>query len=47
MYLICHLTSHDPLIEGACEFMGGSSLCYVITLIIFVPISIVMVEICS
>ena len=32
MYLICHMTSHDHLIERACEFMGGSSLCYVTTL---------------
>ena len=46
MYLICHLTSDDPLIERACKFMGRSSLCYIITLIIFVAISIMMVEIC-
>ena len=45
MYLICHVTSHDHLIERACEFIGGNSLCYVTTLISLVTISIVMVVI--
>ena len=26
MCLMCHVTSHNHLIEGACRFMGGSSL---------------------
>ena len=39
MYLICHVTSHDHLIEWTCELMGGSSLGYVTTLISFVTIS--------
>ena len=25
MYLICHVTLHDHLIERPCEFMGRSS----------------------
>ena len=45
MYLICHVTLHDHLIERACEFIGGNSLCYVTTLISLVTISIVMVVI--
>ena len=32
MYLICHVTSQDHLIEGSCKFMGGSSSLYVTTL---------------
>ena len=28
MYLICHVTSHDHLIDRACKFMGGSTLCH-------------------
>ena len=44
MFLICHMTSPDHLIERACEFMGGNSLCYVTTLISLVTIGIVMVE---
>ena len=46
MYLICHVTSHDHLIERTCELMGRNSLCYVNMLISLVTISIVMVEIC-
>ena len=46
MYLICHVTSHDHLIERTCEFMGRISLCYVTTLISLVTMSIVMVEMC-
>ena len=46
MYLICHLTSHDHviddhLIEGSCKFTGGSSLRYVTTLITLVTVRIV------
>ena len=44
MYLTCHITPHDDLIEGSCEFMGGSSLRYVTFLIGLVTISIVIVE---
>ena len=44
MYLICHVTSYDNLIEGSCKFMGGSSLLHVTTLISFLTISIVIVE---
>ena len=42
MYLICHVTSYDHLIEVSCKFVGGSSLRYVTTLI---TIGIVIVEI--
>ena len=45
MYLICHVTSHDHVIEGSCEFMGGNSLWYIINLRGLVTISIVIVEI--
>ena len=41
MYLICHVTSHDPLIERSCEFMDRSFLCYVTTLTSLVAIIIV------
>ena len=44
MYLIGQVTSRDHLTQRACEFMGENSLCYVTTLITFVTISIVMVE---
>ena len=44
MYLICHVTSHDHLIERGCEFMGKNSLCYVTTLISLVTVSTLMVE---
>ena len=44
MYLICHVTTHEHLIDGSCKFTGGSSLRYV-TLISLVTISIVSVEI--
>ena len=46
MYLICHVTSDDHLIERACKRMGGNSLCYVTTPISLATISTVMVEIC-
>ena len=46
IYLVCHVTSHEHLIERAYEFMGGNSICYVTTLISLVAISIEMVEIC-
>ena len=45
MFSNCHVTSHDHLIEGSCEFMGGSSLQYITTLISLVTISIVIVEV--
>ena len=45
MYLIFHLTSHEHLIKGSCEFMGRDSLQYDTTLISFVTITIVIVEI--
>ena len=45
MYLMCHVTSHYHLTERSCEFMGGSSLCYVIILISLVIIIIGMVKI--
>ena len=25
MFLICHVTSHEHMFKGLCEFMGGSS----------------------
>ena len=33
MYLVCHVTSHYHVIKRSCEFMGGSSSCYVIMVI--------------
>ena len=45
MYLICHVTSHNYLIERPCKFVGSSFLCYATTLIILVTINIVIVEI--
>ena len=45
MYLICHVTSHDHLVERSCEFTGGSPLSYVTRQISLVTISIVMVGI--
>ena len=45
VYLICHVTLHDHLIEKVCKFMGGTPLCYVTRLIRLVTISIVMAEI--
>ena len=45
MYLICHLTSHEHIIKGSCEFMGRDSLQYDTTLISFVTITTVIVEI--
>ena len=45
MYLICHVTSHDYPTKRSCEFVGGSSFWYVITLIRLVAFSIVMVDI--
>ena len=41
MYLLCHVTSHYHLIEGSCEFIGGTSLENVTILARFV-----IVEIC-
>ena len=46
MYLICHMTLHNHLIERACEFMGRNSLCYVTKLINLVTMRFLMVEIC-
>ena len=45
MDLICHVASHDHFIEGLCEFMDKSSLMYVTTLIRFVTMSIMIMEI--
>lgn len=45
IHSICLVTSKDHLIERSCEFMGGSTLCYAITLISLVTVSIMMVEI--
>ena len=44
MFLICHVSPRDQLIKRACKFMGGSSLCHVVTLISLLTISIKMVE---
>ena len=44
IYLICHVISHDQLIERVCKFMGENALCYATTLMSLVTISIVMVE---
>ena len=45
MYLTCHMTSHDYLIERACKLMGGNALCCVTMLISLANMSIVMLEI--
>ena len=45
MDVICHMTSHDHLIEKACEFTGGNYLSYMTTLISLLNISIRMMEI--
>ena len=39
------MTSHDQLIEEACKFLDGSSLCYVTMLVSLVTISIAMMEV--
>ena len=46
MYLICHETSQDHLIEGSCKLMGGQFLCIITTLTSMVTKEIVIVEIC-
>ena len=48
MYLNCHVTSYDHLIEGSCDFIGGSSSRHVKTLISLVTISTVkeMLKVC-
>ena len=43
MYLICHVTSHENLVEGSCKCLGDSSLRYFTTLIGLVTIGIVIV----
>ena len=40
MYLLCHMTAHYHLIEGSCEFIGGSSLENVPILASFVIVEI-------
>ena len=45
MYLTCHVTPQDHIIEVSCECMGGSSSPYVTTLTNLVTIGIVIVEI--
>ena len=44
MDLICHVTSHDHLIEGSCAFVGDSSFQYVTTLTSLVTIGTVILE---
>ena len=44
MYLICDMTSQSHLIMGSCEYMGGSPLWYITTLIRLPIISIVTVD---
>ena len=44
MYLICHVTSHNHLIDWSWRFMVGSSLQYFTALIILVTIDVVVVE---
>ena len=44
MYLICHVTLHEHIIQTANEFTGGSSLCYITTLISLEIINTVMME---
>ena len=45
IYLICHLTLHEHLIDESCKFKGGSSLEYVTTLLSLMTKSIVTLEI--
>ena len=46
MHLICLVTLQDHLVEESCTFMGWGSLRYVTTLIRFMVITIVIMEIC-
>ena len=46
MYLICHVTSQNLLIEWLQKTMGGISFRYISTLTRLVTINIVMVQIC-
>ena len=43
-YLLCHVTSQNPVIEGSNRFMSGSSSWHVTTLPSLVAIGIVVVE---
>ena len=45
MYLICHVTLQDHLIQGSCKFIGGSSLQYITMLASLMTIDIVIAEI--
>ena len=45
MYLICHMYSHDQLIDSLYKFMGGSFLQYVTTLISLLTITSVIMKI--
>ena len=45
MYIIAHAILHEHLLEGSCEFMVGSSLRCVTTLISLVTISTMTLEI--
>ena len=44
--LICDMIPRGHLIEGSCEFLGGSSSRFVITLTSFVTMDIVKVAVC-
>ena len=45
MYLICYMTSHNHLMEKSYQFIGGSSLRYLDTLISHLTISTAIVGI--
>ena len=45
MVLVCYVILQDRVIEGSCDFMGGTSSWYVIPLPRFVTIDIAVVEI--
>ena len=44
-FFICHVTPQNPVIEGLCNFMNGSSSWYVNTLSSLATIGTVVVEI--
>ena len=47
MYFICHMASHEHLIDGSYEFMDGNFLRYVTTQVGLVTMSIeIMVKYC-
>ena len=46
MALVCHMILQDHVIQGSCDFMGGTVSWYVTPLPSLVVTGIVLVEIC-